>query len=56
MEKIGKQGSCSAKSSDSFCRHQRHRHEGIAEVLLNLGYGISGSDVQVSDTTSGCSS
>ena len=24
---------------------------GIAEVLLNLGYGISGSDVQVSDTT-----
>jgi len=24
---------------------------GIAEVLLNLGYGISGSDVQSSDTT-----
>ena len=24
---------------------------GIAEVLLNLGYGISGSDVQASDTT-----
>jgi UDP-N-acetylmuramate--alanine ligase len=24
---------------------------GIAEVLLNLGYGISGSDTQVSDTT-----
>ncbi len=24
---------------------------GIAEVLLNLGYGISGSDAQVSDTT-----
>ena len=23
----------------------------IAEVLLNLGYGVSGSDVQVSDTT-----
>ncbi len=24
---------------------------GIAEVLLNLGYGVSGSDVQASDTT-----
>src|SRR5512133_2427957 len=24
---------------------------GIAEVLLNLGYGISGSDVQSSDTS-----
>ncbi|RPH87950.1 MAG: UDP-N-acetylmuramate--L-alanine ligase, partial [Deltaproteobacteria bacterium] len=24
---------------------------GIAEVLLNLGYGVSGSDIQPSDTT-----
>jgi len=49
--KIKKQLNAAQSKMHSFCRNRGIGMSGIAEVLVNLGYHISGSDVQPSETT-----